>query len=384
MSTSSESPAAAGTPERGSEAVTSGRSDAGPSAPAPSATTTGVWIPEALDLGPGQASRQAASAGFGLLSDGLPPVPLIARPSGDRWGADAIGRAVGLLRDLHVDRVSYGWRLTSTAGRDERLEASGLGEALDAVAEYGEGFAGSVQISLPGPWTLVTALSLSSGVRVLGDPGARRDVIQSYAFGIADLAERLRRLGLSSVVRFAEMRLDPVLTGTWPTVSGFASLPAIGEAQVYAALTSTLRHLPPVILSLPDLAPLNVRGKAIPAAEVVRSTGAAAVSVPLASLRAAGWEQLATLSEAGVGTWLRLPAEAGARSEEVRRWLEGIAEPWHRVGMGSASLSRFGVLTGEELPLSHPPLLDPDASPARADQPAMRLAAGLRRALEEA
>ena len=68
----------------------------------------------------------------------------------------------------------------------------------------------------------------------------------------------------------------------------------------------------------------------------------------------------------------------------MRGWLEGIAEPWHRVGMGAASLGRFGVLTGEELPLSHPPLLDPAASPARADQPAMRLAAGLRRALEEA
>ena len=70
---------------------------------------------------------------------------------------------------------------------------------------------------------------------------------------------------------------NELLTNSWPTVSGFASLPAISETQVYAALRSTLAHLPPVLLSLPDLAPLDVRGKSIPAAEVVRSTGAAAV-----------------------------------------------------------------------------------------------------------
>ncbi|WP_137826074.1 hypothetical protein [Brevibacterium sp. 2SA] len=378
MSTSSESPAAAGTAE--TQSLT------------PSATTTSVWIPGGDSLGasdsaaaprPGDVSRRAASAGFDVLASGLPPVPLIAHPSGDRWGADAIGRAVGLLTDLHVDRASYGWRLTAAAGRDERLETSGLGEALDAVAEYGEGFPGAVQVSLPGPWTLVTALSLPSGARVLGDAGARRDVVQAYAFGIAGLTERLRRLGLRTVIRFAEMRLDPVLTGTWPTVSGFASLPAISETQVFAALTSTFGHLPPSLLSLPDLAPLRLRGKEIPAAEVVASTGAGAVSVPLASLRAAGWEQLAILAEAGVGTWIRLPADAGSRPGDVRQWLDRIAEPWQRVGMGAASLADFGVLTGEELPLGHPPLLAPAATPERADEPAMRLAAGLRRALTE-
>ncbi|MBR7502667.1 DAK2 domain-containing protein, partial [Mycobacterium tuberculosis] len=62
-----------------------------------------------------------------------------------------------------------------------------------------------VQISLPGPWTLVTALSLPSGARVLGDSGARRDVVQAYAFGISDLAERIRRLGPDVVIRFAEL-----------------------------------------------------------------------------------------------------------------------------------------------------------------------------------
>lgn len=370
MSTSSESPAPAGT--------------ADDRALPPSATTTGIWVPGHAVQRPGEETRRAASAGFDLLAAGLPPVPLIAHRAGDRWGADAVGRAVGLLRDLHVDRTSYGWRLTSAAGRDERLEASDLGESLDAVAEYGQGFEGSVQISLPGPWTLVTALSLPSGARVLGDSGARRDVVQAYAFGISDLAERIRRLGPDVVIRFAETRLDPVLTGSWPTVSGFASLPAISETQVYAALRSTLAHLPPVLLSLPDLAPLHLRGKAIPAAEVVAGIGATAVSVPLGTLGAEGWEQLAVLAEAGVGTWLRLPATAGARPEEVRAWYERISQPWMRVGMSARSLSGFGVLAGDELPLGHPPLLDPAVVPAAADEGAMRIAAGLRRALEDA
>lgn len=389
MSTSSESPAAAGTADAqstgpGAAADSGAAADGASRVLPPSATTTGIWVPGDAVQRPGEETRRAASAGFDLLAQGLPPVPLIAHRAGERWGADAVGRAVGLLQDLHVDRTSYGWRLTSTEGRDERLEASGLGEALDAVAEYGEGFDGTVQISLPGPWTLVTALSLPSGARVLGDSGARRDVVQAYAFGIADLVERLRRIGLAAAVRFAETRLDPVLTGAWPTVSGFASLPAISETQVYAALRSTLSHLPPVLLSLPDLAPLHLRGKAIPAAEAIAGIGATAVSVPLGTLGAEGWEQLAVLAEAGVGTWLRLPASAGERPEEVRAWYERISRPWTRVGMSPRSLSGFGVLTGEELPLGHPPLLDPAIAPATADAGAMRIAAGVRRALEDA
>ena len=354
----------------------------------PAATTTGIWLPGARDPRRGYIAtspvREAAATGFDVLADQLPPVPLTAHQAEGRWGADAIGRAVGLLTELHVDRTSYGWRLTASAGKDERLEDSALIEAFDAIAEYGASRPGQIQISLPGPWTLVTALSLSSGARVLGDYGARRDVVQAYAFGIAAFTDRIAGLGMQPTVRLVESRLNPVLTGTWPTVSGWASLPAISETQVWAALESTLRHLPPTVLALPDLDPLRLQGKEIPAAEAVRRTGARSVSVPLASLRPHSWEQLAILAEAGLGTWIHLPSAAGGRSDAVKHWCERIRTPWSRIGMGVASLRGFGILAGPELPMTYPPLLeDQQGIGPERNRGTMTIAAGLRRALEE-
>ena len=354
----------------------------------PAATTTGIWLPGARDPRRGYIAtspvREAAATGFDVLADQLPPVPLTAHQAEGRWGADAIGRAVGLLTELHVDRTSYGWRLTASAGKDERLEDSALIEAFDAIAEYGASRPGQIQISLPGPWTLVTALSLSSGARVLGDYGARRDVVQAYAFGIAAFTDRIAGLGMQPTVRLVESRLNPVLTGTWPTVSGWASLPAISETQVWAALESTLRHLPPAVLALPNLDPLRLQGKEIPAAEAVRRTGARSVSVPLASLRAHSWEQLAILAEAWLGTWIKLPTEAGGRSDAVNHWCERIRTPWSRIGMGVASLRGFGILAGPELPMTYPPLLeDQQGIGPERNRGTMTIAAGLRRALEE-
>ncbi|UVI34967.1 hypothetical protein [Brevibacterium spongiae] len=376
MSTSSES-----------RAATEPAPDA-PTTVLPAATTTGIWLPGARDPHRSYIAtspvREAAAAGFDILADQLPPVPLTAHASEGRWGADAIGRAVGLLTDLHVDRTSYGWRLTASAGKDERLEDSALVEAFDAIAEYGQSRPGQVQISLPGPWTLVTALSLSSGARVLGDHGARRDVVQAYAFGIAAFTDRIAGLGMQPTVRLVESRLTPVLTGTWPTVSGWASLPAISETQVWAALESTLRHLPPTVLALPNLDPLHLQGKAIPAVEAVQRTGAHAVSVPWASLKAQNWEQAAILAEAGLGVWFHLPSDAGTRPDAVNHWVDRIRTPWSRIGMGAASLRDIGIIAGPELPLSHPPLLDEkhELSPEH-NRGTMTIAAGLRRALEE-
>ena len=230
MSTSSESRATAEAADRVGTASTDACSaTADPDTVVPAATTTGIWFPTVRDRRAGYIAtspvREAAAAGFDLLDQQLPPVPLTAHRAEDRWGAEAIGRAVGLLTDLHVDRTSFGWRLTASAGKDERVEDSALAEAFDAIAEYGQSWPGQIQLSLPGPWTLVTALSLRSGARVLGDHGARRDVVQAYAFGIAAFTDKIAALGMQPTVRLVETRLKPVLTGTWPSVSGWRSLP---------------------------------------------------------------------------------------------------------------------------------------------------------------
>src|SRR5699024_3228586 len=138
----------------------------GPARPrlAPPPPPTGIASPPPRDWRAGYLAtrhvREAAAAGFAPLDQPLPPVPLTAHRAEDRWGAEAIGRAVGRLTALHVDRTSFGWRLTASAGKDERVEDSALVEAFDAIAEYGQSWPGQIQLSLPGPWTLVTALSL--------------------------------------------------------------------------------------------------------------------------------------------------------------------------------------------------------------------------------
>src|SRR5699024_5307540 len=136
MSTSSESRAAAEAADRAGTAPTNARSataypdTADPDTVLPAATTTGIWFPTVRDRRAGYIAtspvREAAAAGFDLLGQQLPPVPLTAHRAEDRWGAEAIGRAVGLLTDLHVDRTSFGWRLTASPGKDERLEDSAL------------------------------------------------------------------------------------------------------------------------------------------------------------------------------------------------------------------------------------------------------------------
>src|SRR5699024_11781889 len=95
----------------------------------------------------------------------------------------------------------FGWRLTASAGKDERVEDSALVEAFDAIAEYGQSWPGQIQLSLPGPWTLVTALSLRYGDRVLGDHGARRGIVQTYAFGVARFTDKIQAWGRHPTVR---------------------------------------------------------------------------------------------------------------------------------------------------------------------------------------
>lgn len=342
------------------------------------ATTTGVW--------PGEEPRQAASAGFSALAEAFVPVPLVSTPAhgGTRWAADLMGFAVQFLEGLPVDRSSFGWRLSRGTGADLRIERSRFGRTLDALGEYGEGFTGRLLLTLPGPWELVHALSLPDGNRVLGDHGARRDVVQSYAAGVAELRVRMARLfDRPPRVRLLERHLDAILTGAVPTVSGYATLPAVPDAHVTAALQSFLaRSGPDTLLALPALGAVELSGKRVTHRSLLEATGASAVEMPLRRLDARGWEQSAELVESGAEVWLGLPPDAGARPGNVRRWIEAIEEPWARIGMGRAGLRDFGITTGWEAPDALPPLLPESADPRTAAGQG-ELAARVVRALKE-
>ena len=369
------------------------------------ASTTGVWA----NIDP----REAVAHGADLASTHphLLPFPLMSSQAagGTRWAADALGLAVQLLPGLPADIGPAGWRLlggrAATAARtlDARREASRLSRAFDALGEYAESSDLPVLVSVPGPWTLTRRLGLPDESPVLGDPGARRDVLQSYAHGLLDLRERIHRVVAGSPdtpldrvrIRLVEEDLDAILTGRVPTVSGYRTLPAVPDAHVVAGLRSVVQRTGEgTILSLPGLSTVRIGGKDIPHTSLVDDAGVRHLCVPLRPVSWASetdplapallrqWERLAEWTETGGGVWQRIPGEAAAAAGSVTSWVEAAALPWTRVGMGRSGLADFGILTGEELPTGSVPLL-PEQASAQRSRTHVQMAGALARAFAD-
>ena len=335
------------------------------------ASTTGIWA----EADP----REAVSHGATLASEesGLLPFPLMATPAagGTRWATDALGLAVQLLPELPADIGPSGWRLlgarAATAARtlDSRREASRLERSFDALGEYAESSDLPVLVSVPGPWTLVRHLGLPDEASVLSDPGARRDVIQSYAHGLLELRERIHRVVAGSPVRTApaeasnpedpvagkpsgeddvpadplhrvrirlvESDLDAILTGQVPTVSGYRTLPAIPDAHVIAALRSVVQRTgDDTILSLPQAATVRIGGKDVAHTAIAQDAGFRPFAMPLRRTAPAG--QVPSGAARG-GAASDANGHAAAASGDLppvllRQW-ERLAE-WAETGRG--------------------------------------------------
>lgn len=335
---------------------------------------------------PGEDPRQGASVAFSELAAGYPPVPYPSTLAvgGTRWACDLLGFAVTLCEGLPVDLTSYGWRLAKGTGRDESRARSRRARAIEAAEEYGAGFDGRMMLTVPGPWTLVRNLSTPDGNRVLGDSGARRDVIQSYAFGLAEYMSALERaLGQAPRIMVVERALDPILTGTVPTVSGYRSLPALPDQFVTVALGSFLKRAgDDPLLALPALGSVTIAGKRIPHLQLAREAGASGVVVPLPGADPRRWETLAEAADTGAEVWLSLPGSAGEQPDQVKRWVDTIREPWLGTGMSSVSLAKLGIVAGYVFPTDIPPLLPQEATDTNA-RGGYALAARLSEALKE-
>jgi methionine synthase II (cobalamin-independent) len=162
----------------------------------------------------------------------LPELPARGAP------ATMIGRTVALLQGLGADLQPAGWRLTDAAGADHRRAVSLLGQDLDLLEEHTQGYAGPLKIQVTGPWTLAATMERPRGDRVLADHGARRELAQSLAEGVAvhvaDLARRIP--GAELVVQVDEPGLQSVLGGRVPTASGFSRHRSVQAPVASAAL----------------------------------------------------------------------------------------------------------------------------------------------------
>jgi hypothetical protein len=287
------------------------------------ATGIGSW--------PGTSAREAVRTVRDLLVDGegvgLPHCP---ETPARGPGAEMIGRAAGLLVDLHVDLQPSGWRFVDRPGLDSSRTASLHREDLDELAEAYDGYAGPLKVQVAGPWTLAASVRLNRGERVVADPGAVADLDASLTDGIQLYVSDVRRLvpGAEVVLQVDEPSLPAVLDGSLPTSSGFGRVRAVDPQVAMQGIESVLSaHVgPTVVHCCHPSAPLPL----------LRATGAGALAIDLTDATPARWESVAATLDAGTGVWVGALPTDGSGTDLAARAL--VLEGFERSGLGSDAL----------------------------------------------
>jgi hypothetical protein len=285
---------------------------------------------------PGTDIREALKGVRDILGDGhLPYLPeLPARGP----GADMIGRAAGLLVDLHVDLQPSGWRFVERGGHDASRTKALLRQDLDELAEAFDGYQGDLKVQCTGPWTLAAGIELQRGEKALADPGALRDLVGSLAEGLRVHLADIARLvpGASLVLQLDEPSLPAVLAGHLPTASGYGHLRPVdplaamnGLRDVLAAATDN-----PAIEAAATVVHCCDPGIPLP---LLRATGVGAVALDVTALTPQRWESVAATVEDGVALYAGcLPTDG---SGTVRAATDLVARGWHDSGMSTKSLT---------------------------------------------
>ncbi|HEY4624736.1 MAG TPA: methionine synthase [Blastococcus sp.] len=300
--------------------------DRGP-APAPWGPASGVGSLPGTD--PAEALR--------LILGELPEFPHLPELPDRGAGADMIGRTAALLVDLAVDLTPAGWRLVPRPGLDQRRAREFLARDLDALHDVAEGYTGPLKVQAAGPWTLAAGLERVRGERAVVDPGARRDLGQSLAEGMAAhvAAVAARVPAATVVVQLDEPSVPAVLQGALPTASGFGKLPAV-EADVVE------QQLAAVVAALPGPVVLHCCAPRTPL-DLFRAAGAAAVSFDLGLVQ--DLDAVGTAVEAGThllpGVVPGTDATLGtpkATASRVQAW-------WRELGFAAEQLPEAVTLT---------------------------------------
>lgn len=306
---------------------------------------------------PGHELIEAVSTLRGELGaphrSGLPPMPQRGA------SADLVPRTVSVLTELHCDLQPHGWRVQRHDSKDSRaadsLLAGDLNVLADVIGAETGGDREPVSTELLGPATLAARLHLHSGERVLRDHGARRDLVESMADGIAGHVRALRQAvdGREIIVRWSEPELQRVLDGAIPTASGYRSLRAVPWSEVRGALQGISQAARAAGAAAVELI-LPEAGDPRRAA----STGVDRLVLAAPGPVVAHWEPVAALAESGMGLTLRLPgaaaaSTAGARASSVAA-VASIVTPWRDLGLRLEDLAGLMVAVGPGLELTTP------------------------------
>jgi hypothetical protein len=197
------------------------------------ATGVGSW--------PGTDAEEYAEAVRVVLGEAA-ELPYLPELPGRGVTAGMVGRTLAMVTDLAFDLQPAGWRLTDSPGIDHRRSRSLLGQDLDQLEDQAQDFHGVLKVQLTGPWTLAATVERPRGDKVLADHGARRELGQALAEGVANhLADVRRRVDAEHVVvQVDEPALAAVLGGAVPTASGFGRHRVVHPPEASAALTWVL------------------------------------------------------------------------------------------------------------------------------------------------
>lgn len=291
---------------------------------------------------PGTDVRQTVRMVRDLVADkGIPFLPeLPARGP----GADMIGRSAAHLVGLGVDLQPSGWRMVDTGGLDARRGEAYLRQDLDELAEAFDGYTGRLKLQWCGPWTLAASVSLPRGERVLTDPGATRDLVQSVAESVREHLVRVARLvpGADLVVQWDEPSLPSVLAGALPTASGFGRVRPVDQGVVADGLDHIVRAVAGQVTSQV----LHCCAPNVPV-PLIRRVDGLDLAIDTVLIKPRQWDGIAELVESG-RTLLAgaLPTNLAPHAPPVRP--ETISDPllrsWRQVGLTGEELNRV-VLT---------------------------------------
>ncbi|WP_424708488.1 methionine synthase [Kitasatospora acidiphila] len=284
---------------------------------------------------PGTDAREAAKTSTGALEQ-LPFLPeLPARGP----GADMIGRSAGLLVELFAEVQPSGWRFADRPGRDTRRAHSWLGEDLDALEEFTQGYQGALKLQAVGPWTLAASIELKYGEKALADPGACRDIAGSLAEGLrrhlADVRKRVP--GAQPVLQLDEPTLPAVLAGRVKTASGFQRLRSVDRQLAEEVLRELIRSVDaPVIVH--SCAP----GVPIP---LLRRAGVAGVSLDFGLLTEREDDVIGEAVEAGTVILAGVVPSTDEDMSDPAGSVTGVRTLWRRLGLDPELLGRRVLVT---------------------------------------
>ncbi|MEV0849860.1 methionine synthase [Streptomyces sp. NPDC049954] len=293
--------------------------------------------PAATAIGslPGTDAREAAKSTTGSFED----FPYLAELPARGPGADMTGRTIGLLAELYAHVEPSGWRISDRPGRDTRRARSWMGEDLDALEEFTQGYEGFLKVQVTGPWTLAAALELRGGEAALSDSGATRDLTASLAEGLrSHLAEVRRRIpGARVVLQLDEPSLTAVLSGRVRSASGYRTYRAVDRQLVESGLREIFAvHDGPVLVHscAPD----------VPFA-LLRRAGVDAVSFDFSLLTERDDEVLGEAVESGTRLLTGVVPGTDSPLSDPAGSVMGVRALWRRLGLSPAILSQAVVVT---------------------------------------